>query len=757
MNAQRVVRSSLLALSAAGAFAVPFVARAEQPSGAPRAAAADGRGGDIVVTAQRRSELLENVPMAVQVVSGDAVANSGVTNFMELDKIAVGAKMAFNGSVPTVAVRGITSALSAYNAEPNVAVYVDGFYDSQPLTIAADLSNIENIQILKGPQGTLYGRNATGGAMLITTLGPSDVMKAQFDVSYERFERVTANGYIAGPIAEGIRFSVSGHYRQGDLSLRLADRNVIGGIAGPAGTFKHANLRAKLEIDLSETLTATLGYSHSYVNDPRANFFSVYDHVLPAPFYPAPPLRPIEFGVVAYRFPQFQGGKSDQFSLKLEWETGIGTLSSFTGYTDRYVGVNVDFGGTFVPIFDISNYYDQKTFQQSIDYNIDAIDNLQLNIGGMYYHDQLTQNDNDAVTFNYSGGNLATIVRTSSYSKAWALYADATYQVTDALSINVGGRYSYDRKRADFQQNAASGAVITPYIEDTTSWKEFTPRATIRYELAPRTNVYASISRGFRAGVYSQQGPVTIGGVPVYNPADPEKITAYEVGFKTAGSKLRFSAAAFYYDYTNLQVTVTLQRPGLPVSSILQNSKGAKVKGFEAEASYNPVPNLTLRAGISVLDAHYTDFSNAVGTGVNATNTLNVTNQPQDLSGQELVRAPDYSGLVGFDWEIPSEVGTFLLTSTLSFTDGYVVSNPSVFGPLAPVELRNKQRLRQTAYELLSAQFRWTDPSDHFSITVFGDNLTNTSYRLSYNAGPFGDYSAKADPRTYGVRLGFRY
>src|SRR5690606_20420842 len=138
---------------------------------------------------------------------------------------------------------------------------------------------------------------------------------------------------------------------------------------------------------------------------------------------------------------------------------------------------------------------------------------------------------------------------------------------------------------------------------------------------------------------------------------------------------------------------------------------GAKVKGAEAEFSYNPIPNLTIRGGVSVLDAYYTDFSNAVGTGVNATNTLNVSNQLQDLSGKELVRAPNYSGNVGFDWEIPSSIGKFLLTSTLSFTDSYVVSNPSVFGPLAPVELRTKQRLRQKAYETLSAQLRWTDPS----------------------------------------------
>jgi iron complex outermembrane receptor protein len=175
------------------------------------------------------------------------------------------------------------------------------------------------------------------------------------------------------------------------------------------------------------------------------------------------------------------------------------------------------------------------------------------------------------------------------------------------------------------------------------------------------------------------------------------------------------------------------------------------------------VPNLTLRGGVSILDAYYTDFSNAVGTGigpgtgVNAGRTINISNQVQDLSGKELVRAPNYSGNVGIDYELPTDIGKFLLTSTLSFTDSFVVSNPSVYGPQAPAALQNKQRLRQKAYQTLSAQLSWTDPSDHLTLAIYGNNLTNEKYRISYNAGTNGDYSARAEPITYGMRLGYKF
>jgi iron complex outermembrane receptor protein len=145
-----------------------------------------------------------------------------------------------------------------------------------------------------------------------------------------------------------------------------------------------------------------------------------------------------------------------------------------------------------------------------------------------------------------------------------------------------------------------------------------------------------------------------------------------------------------------------------------------------------------------------------VGFGVDPTNSINISDQPQDWSDTDLLRAPKFSGNAGFDYKIPTDFGTLAINSTLSFTSSYLMVG-SLFGPLAPPDLRRKERYKQDGYALLSAQVSWTDLSDHFSVTVFGDNLTNKRHFTTFAGGPFGDYSPIADPITYGIRVGYKF
>jgi iron complex outermembrane receptor protein len=190
---------------------------------------------------------------------------------------------------------------------------------------------------------------------------------------------------------------------------------------------------------------------------------------------------------------------------------------------------------------------------------------------------------------------------------------------------------------------------------------------------------------------------------------------------------------------------------------MFQNAPSAKIYGWEGEVTLTPVERLTLHAGLSWLHGRYGSFPNATGTGVNASNTLNVSNQTQDWTHKQMARAPKFSGNASVEYEAPLAYGALLLSASANFTSSYAISNPSLYGPAAPPELRDKQRLRQKAYALLNAQATWTSPGDRYSVSVYGNNLTNTSYRLSYNASGFGDYSAKAEPLTYGVRLGMKF
>jgi iron complex outermembrane receptor protein len=724
--------------------------------GEGRAQTATASVSEVVVTAQRRAEILENVPMAVTVLTSETLEKSGVKNFMELGRVAPGLQMNYAGGVPGVALHGISTLVSAYALEANVGTYIDGFYQPQMITIAADLANIKSVEVLKGPQGTLYGRNATGGAILIETLGPSKTFTGKVDASYARFKDATINGYLAGPINDRLRFSVSAHGRRGDGWIKLIDPTTVGKTLGPAAPIREAAVRVKLEADVTSDLTALLAMNYSYSQNYGSNLITYVDHI--APSEPPPPSRPVGFGRgAAYNRNSRLYGYNYEPTLKLTYKTPIGTLTSYTGYAHRVVLNEFDFDGSYADLTYTRVKYGEETFQQTLDYQIDAISKLDLVVGASYYSDRaktLPAIQSFGPNFALSS-NVITNLRTD----AWAFYADGTYHVTDRLSVAAGGRFTYEKKHAFAVITGRTGAIFVPPAQDEHTWKRFTPRVNVRYELAPRTNVYGSIAKGFRSGIYNSTGPVA--GLP-FTPVKPEDITSYEVGFKTANGLIRFQSSAFYYDYKNLQVSLVIPdprctpTPTVPCSvvSLLQNAPGAHIYGWDNEITVTPTQRLTLHAGVALLHARYKNFHNALGTGINAANTLNVPNQVQDWTGNRLSRAPDISGDASVEYVVPISYGELTVSANVNYTSRYAISTPSTYGPLAPAGQQTKERFTQNPYALLGAQATWTAPDQRYSITVYGTNLTNHVYRMGYNGGASGDYSTQAEPRSYGVRVG---
>jgi iron complex outermembrane receptor protein len=297
---------------------------------------------------------------------------------------------------------------------------------------------------------------------------------------------------------------------------------------------------------------------------------------------------------------------------------------------------------------------------------------------------------------------------------------------------------------------------LAPPGENDVKFHAFTPRASLRYKLGERTNVYASYSKGFRSGGFQPNGATL---PALFIPFRPEKITAYEVGFKTANGWLRFDTAAFYYDYKDLQVGVTVPNPVVPggLINLVSNAPKAEVYGMDAEITAQPIARLNVHAGIAILHARYRNFANATGNGFNIATGLNVTGQVQDWSDIQMARSPKVSGSLGVDYEILDVVGGGLtLAANASYTAGHVLSNPSIYGPLAGA-LARKQRYRQSGYTLVNLQATWLDADERYKVGVFANNVTNKHYRMTYNGGAFGDYSSWASPRTYGVRLGYNF
>ncbi len=712
---------------------------------------------DIIVTAQRRAEKLENVPVAIVALTADVLQQSGVQRMTDIGQIATGVQINRGGSFTQPAVRGISTLTLGYGFENNTAVYVDGFYQPDMVTINGDLANLASVQVLKGPQGTLYGRNATAGAIVMETLAPSQDMVGNAQVSYGRFNDVRAQAYVSVPVTDKIAFSLAGYYRKSDGYIRDIGADPVSTADDvDAAPLQNESFRAKLLLKPTETLDITLGFNHGRVEDSRGTTYTINKYAFAVP--PSPP-RASARDTSSSSVLADSTAKADEFTSKISLETGIGTLTSYTGYAKRLSFSVFDFDGSRAFITQSANTsIRQRTFQQTLDYSIDAIDKLDLIIGGFYYNDKMDFGDGGARS--YSGSFDAAGLQNSQFvfltSKAYAAYADATYELADKLFLTGGIRYSDEKRTIRYFVVPGVNPVVAPPAQNAANFSSATPRAVLRYELAPRTSIYASFSKGFRSGVFN---PTVVASPAFVLPIKPEKLTAYEIGFKTASSTFRFDAAAYYYDFRDLQVGVTIPSPvnANAVIQLISNAKQAKSYGIEAQATYTPTEDLSIRAGASYNHARYTDFKNATGNGLNVTTQRNISGQVQDWSGQQMARAPSFTGNIGINYEMDMAGGRLALSGNASYTSSFVVANPSLFGPLGPAGMAEKQRYRQKGYAIANAQINWTDPSDHVTIGVYADNITNTRYDFVLSGGLFGDYSQGNEPVSYGVRGGFKF
>jgi iron complex outermembrane receptor protein len=778
--------------------------------------ASEQSGSEIIVTAQRRNELLEDVPMSVSVVNPETMQNLNINTVRDLANVTSGFQVNNSGSYPQPAIRGVTTT-NAGSYENNIALFVDGLYQTTPQILNMDLPNVASIQVLKGPQGTLYGRNATGGAILIDTIEPGRTWRGNLEATYGRFDDKRLRGFVAGPLTEGIGISVAGTIRHTDGYYKVASRTTPGQFDGRGLGMKQESVRTKLKFDLSENFTATLAYNYLRASDPRGVIFTQVENV---PNYSGfASTRPRGLGEVSGNVWDLDL-KQHEGSLKLEWDSEIGTLRSVSGYTRASLSTIFDSGGTYVPDNFSSSTIRERTWQENLDFSVNLAERLDLVLGGNYYNIKTNFTPQSPNSFFLTPPGATPDTPLSDYRRsfdthffrtkeAWAVFADATYQITDRLSLNAGVRYSKERQEVSgFKNNfctVTAGCLVgtnlvplgsittTPYTiassARTSSYSKLTPRASVRFEITPGANIYASYSQGFRGGEWNSV-------IPSDNPnlwfdADQETIDAYEVGFKTARNGLRFELAGFLYNYKDLQVSSTAFINGV-ANVVLQNAPKAKIYGVEANVDFEIVENLTLRAGATWLHARYGDGFYFVGPGVTPVVGANTNADPlktlinsasftQNLSGLQMARAPDFTGFAGLDYNIPRGDGGIRFSANLKYTTSYAVTNPSVWGGdptynanvlLNPgyvpdntkllagtpyVDRANEQRFRQGAFALLNASVTWTDPTDSYYVRVWGANLTNRIYRVHYTGSATGTYSPIGEPRTYGVSVGYKF
>ncbi|HEX8059148.1 MAG TPA: TonB-dependent receptor [Novosphingobium sp.] len=837
-------RLHLAAMLGATALVAPIAAT---PALAQSANEAAVDTNTIVVTAQRRAEAVEDVPMTVTVVTPERLSALGVNSVRDLQNVTSGFSLNNSGTYPQPAIRGVTTTNSG-SYENNVALWVDGLYQITPQVLNMDLPNVQNIQVLKGPQGALYGRNATGGAILLDTIDPTNEMKGMLEATYGRFDDRRARGYVAGPLSDKIGFSVAGTYRKTDgyyKKVSLTDQTKTD---GRTLGLEQESVRAKLKAELTDSFRATIGYNFTRASDPRGAYFTPFEN-LTAGFFQRN-LGDVAEDAAVLDFKQHEG------SLKLELDTGIGTLRSVTGYQHSTLVTTYDSDGRYtafgLPGAATDSISDslifEDTWQENADFTIDAIQNLDLIIGGTYFNNK-EKFGKGRENANYVFPNTATsgvgtpfsayrLSSTSDYARkkeAFALFLDATFHVTDKLSINVGGRYSKETQdisavKKTYCTTTTGCAVLgatTPITvplgglrgtnydaTNGSTYSKFTPRASIRYEIAPRTNIYASYSQGFKAGEWN-------GVIPFDNAATwkqtgqigQETIDAFEGGIKGAGRNYSFDLSGFYYNYHNLQVS-SVQFVNGVTGVLLQTIPKAKIYGAEANFSYNVMENFKVNAGATWLHARYGDGAYYRGTSVNPAGAQTFPNSAdplrgmtnvfippawQDISHMQMVRAPDFSGFIGFEYKVPQGDGGFTFAGNLKYTSSYVVTDASIWGGesdtsfqcrrgtlsgatcggiafvgpnVAPNNLQlltaagaagqpylgraNEQRARQSGYALVNASITWADPTDHYYVRIWGNNLTNKIYKVHYRPTT-RTYAPIGEPLTFGGTVGYKF
>ena len=708
---------------------------------------------EVIVTAQRRAESAEDVPISITIASGEALEKAGVTRLEDISLIVPAVQISRTGVYTQPAIRGVTSTLAG-SYENNVGIYVDGYYLPFTRGLNTDLVNIEQVQVLKGPQGTLFGRNATGGAILVQTLDPSlTETVGRVNLTFREYNDQMAQAYLSVPLTDTLAWNVAGYYRESDGYIK----DVAGFDTAPIENY---NVSTKLLWQPTDDLSITAKYETLQLSDGRTLATTYEGRSLVQALQPSTYLETRD-DRTSVNFPVENTARQHNGSLKIEYDFGWGRLQSVSSYQREDDSLHYDLDGTAVRFFEQRTKDRNRAYAEDLNLSSNGDGPLQYVVGLYYFDSRLQTLVNESL--NGLAANPADRTRyvpsqlNLSETQAYAGYADVTWQVAAKLFLTGGIRYSHETKELTVT-NGATGASLFPTAlrpDNDETFDSWTPRAVVRYELTDDSNVYASYSRGFKSGFINIAAPA-------FNVVDPEEIDAYEVGFKRASARWRFDTAAYYYDYKDLQVS-SLQIINGQNSALTTNAASAEIYGAEMQVAFEVASDFNVNGAVAYTHARYTDFPNASYNGTTAAglNTTTACPNPspppatilctQDWGGQRLTRAPDWTGNIGVDYTLQTGLGVFGFGSNVAYSSTYT--------PLkGDLDANGNLRYDTDDYTLISARASWSPPAtEGLTFTAFGENLGNARYYFYRSGNNFGDYHVLAQRRTWGVSVDYRF
>jgi iron complex outermembrane recepter protein len=681
---------------------------------------------EIVVTAQKRTQSLQDVPVAMTAITGDMLDDLAIDDIQDLYVQTPGLAFSRAGGEGQIYIRGVGSSAFGVTNDPSTAINLDGVY----LTLAnmglTQFLDVDRIEVLRGPQGTLYGRNATAGAINIISRTPGDEVEGYAKASYGNWNRRQIEVAAGGPITDGVKARIAAKYLNDDGYTKDLEPGGLDDIDDQ----ELAAIRGTFVFDLNEFATLKVVGDWSDFGSNNRTAKPLDDLTFAALLNPAP-----QDGIDVTRnnLDTFFDWKTGGVTAELNWDVSknvsLTSISAFRTYESDFF-FNTD--GTEQEVTRSTFIYETDQFSQELRLASTGLDGWSWLVGGFFLDEDKSGALGLGRATHPSFGQVSFIIPNDDTAESIAVFGQVTYDVSDAITLSVGGRYSDEKKTdetsvgaifGDFRGLAAVGTVVQFNSRtEEASYDEFTPRFGIEFRPDEDNLFYATVSKGFKSGGWN-----AFDNSPSF---EPESLWSYEVGSKSelADGLIRLNTSAFYYDYKNLQVSAF--KDGLTVTT---NAAEATVWGLEAEVNMRASEQLSINGSAAYLDATYDEFISTFG---NATGV--------DLSGNRLNNAPKVSLNLNATYEVPLSNG----------------ARVDIFGQLSYQSRvfhtqNNEALIGQDGFALLDARIAYVAEDESWEVAVFGKNLTDEEY--FQNTVRFTSLSQgnPADANNIGSALGY--
>lgn len=732
---------------------------AAAPAAAQEADATAVQSDEIIVTARKTNERLQEVPIAVTALSGQALEARGIGSVTDLQQVAPNLQFTpgQGGNSGAIApfIRGVGENDFIITSDPAVGTYFDGVYVARTFGASAELLDVARVEVLRGPQGSLFGKNTVGGALNIVSRMPGNSTEVEGDVRYGSYDDFRVRARIATPLGGGFSFGLSGLGQWGDgwqkvpSGKNLGNRNVISGRAvlryadGPFEAIAQVDgLRRRQNSAAHNMLAFT------------PTFFSTLQSTFLAPCCTVP-------GSIDQTdtSPQFNRDHTDSAnsSLTLSYDLGAAQIKSITAYRWVHAQFGRD-GDASAAVNYAGDFHNERARQvsQELQFTTPVFDTGNLLLGAYYYRERSTDLTRLTVAdglfnapgfadfsadilgippafldFNIDFDNRQT---TTNY----ALFGNMTVPLAQALTLELGGRYTHENKKFSQAANRiySNQPLLfgTPSYTVEQSWDAFTPRVSLAYKATPDVLVYGSWSRGFRSGGFNGR-PTSLEEVGSYN---PEHLEAFEVGVKSQlGSVVTLNLAAFRNQYRDQQLLISTvsQNTGLIVVRT-ENAGRSRIQGIELEATVRVSPRFRIESSLGLLDARYQRYVSVIG------------GTPTDVSFRKPKQAPDITGSLGLSYTLP-----------LGDQAEAVFRADAAYRSQNFIDVENTPELASPDHAILnlSATFRLPDAGASLRFAV--DNVTNQRVLVAgYDARTsFGFLEGYYnEPRRFWVTVAFR-